>query len=329
MADDLELVVRSIAGEGPSPDFVATLRERVVAEAEATTSPVVLEDQPVRQLDLRPEPEEHPMTKTRGIAAGLAAVAAVIALIVGLAALIRDGGPETTDPQEQSTTAVPTTTATPATTLEAVAVGADADAGCGLSESASVTAAVDPSGESVTFDVTSDPACSGVDVKVVATPATQGFPIEKNATLDDTGAASVTDHLLSTRKGEQDWSVELIVRDTGGVAATGDFAVMGICDLEAADLQATYLPETNEVNIVLTVDPLCAGESFAFDSGGLFASSPPGGWTTYTVDEDGRIEVTERLVTSRSVIDIDAIPAPADRGILTGRVARVTLDIGD
>ena len=50
MADDLELMMRSIEGEGPSPDFVATLRERVVAEADVITSAVDGDDQAVVPL---------------------------------------------------------------------------------------------------------------------------------------------------------------------------------------------------------------------------------------------------------------------------------------
>lgn len=241
-----------------------------------------------------------------------AAAAAVIVVIVsGVAVLSADDDPSTNvaaEPDPQS--------------------AADADAGCGLNESASVIATVDASGESVTIDVTSDPACSGVEVTVSATPATQGIPIVKNLTLDETGAASLTDQLLGSRQAEQGWSVELIVSDTGGVAVTGDFAVTEFCDLEGtADLQVTYLPETNDVSIVLTLEPLCAGTMFTFDREGLFASSPRGGWNTYTVDEAGRIEVTERLVASGPIISIEAIPAPTGGGYLAGPVAIETIDI--
>lgn len=255
-----------------------------------------------------------------------AAAAAVLVLVVGVVAVLAadDDGSSTNvaaDPTAQST-AEPTQS-------EPATVGAEADAGCGLSESASVTATVDPSGESVTFDVTSDPACAGVEVTVSATPATQGVPIEKILTLDDTGAASVTDQLFGSRQAVQDWIVELVVVDTGGVAATASFAVGAFCDLEAtADLQATYLPETHEVDIVFTVDPLCAGSTFTFDPDNYFASSPSGGWAVYTVDEDGRIEVTEQLVVSDQLIAVQAIQVAEERGIATGGVAQVTLDIG-
>lgn len=334
MADDLELAVRSIDGEGPSTDFVVTLRERLLAEAAAPTAS--RSDEAIVGIELQPQEHEERATKyTRWILAG---AAAVIALLVGLVAVTGDDDTirtqvATTDATEPTTvepSVVPDTTA-PATIAapeSAGTPGADADAGCGLSDSASVLSTVDASGESVTIDVMSDPSCSGVDVRVVATPWVQGFPIEKTATLDDTGAASVTDHLLSTRKARQNWTVELLVSGTGGVAATGDFAVTEFCDLEAADLQAEHLPETNEVSIVLTVDPACAGETFTFDRDGIFASSPPGGWATYTVDDDGRVEVIEQLVVSGPIIDVWAVPVAEERGINTGGVARVTLDIG-
>lgn len=89
MADDLELMMRSIEGEAPSPDFVATLRQRIVAEAEAITSAIDDGDQPVVEIDLRPQAEERTMTTTRWMLAGLAAAA--IALIVGFMALSGDG----------------------------------------------------------------------------------------------------------------------------------------------------------------------------------------------------------------------------------------------
>ena len=137
VADDLELIVRSIEGEGPSPDFVASLRERIVAEAEMTTSAVDVDDQPVVEIDLRPQAEERTMTTTRWMLAGLAAAA--IALIVGFVALSGDGddgGLETIEPPEETTTttttAAPSTTAAPTTAVaptEAPTVEDDESAG--------------------------------------------------------------------------------------------------------------------------------------------------------------------------------------------------------
>lgn len=332
MPDELQRTVRSIEDEGPSPEFVATLRELVLAEE--TTQNVAVSDG--ASVEIVQMPGERVARGTAGRRWALAgAAAALVALVVGLVVVVGDGETIPSDdppaPTSLDTVVPPATTAAPATTTvppSAGTPGADADAGCGLSGLASVVAAVDESGESVTIDVESDPSCGGVEVKVVATPWTQGFPIEKFATLDDTGAASVTDHLLSTRNANQNWTVELLVSDTDGVAATGGFAVSGSCDRDAADLRAEHLPETNEVDIVLTLDPACAGETFTFDSHGIFASSPPGGWEVYTVDDDGRIEVTEQLVVEGPIVDVFAIPVAEERGINTGHVARVTLDIG-
>lgn len=330
MADDLDLGVRSIEGESPSPDFLASLRERVLAEAAARTN-----DGVIVEVELEPlHEEERTMNTTRWLLAG--AAAAVIALVVGLVAVTGDDDTTPTPAQDPTTVpAAPASTEAPAATTATISEpesagtpGADAGAGCGLSDSASIVATVESSAESVTIDVSSDPSCGGVDVEVVATPWEQGFPIERRATLDDTGAASVSDHLLGTRSGDQDWKVELLVSDTRGVAATSSFAVTGVCDLDTADLSAAHLPETDEVDIVFTVDPACAGETFTFDRDGIFASSPPGGWEVYVVDDRGRIEVTEQLVVDGPVIDVLAIPVAEDRGINTGDgVARVTLDI--
>ena len=119
MADDLELTLRSIEGEGPSPDFVASLRERVLAEAaapRATTGDdivVTVEPQP-------PEQEERLMTKTRWMLAS--AAAAVILVIVGIVAVtsgddtVRTDEP-TTVPTSQAPAATTQATTTPATTV--------------------------------------------------------------------------------------------------------------------------------------------------------------------------------------------------------------------
>ncbi len=203
-----------------------------------------------------------------------------------------------------------------------------ADGGCDLRERASVIATVATDGASVTFDVASDPACSGVEVSVAATPALQGVPIVKKVALDESGAASVSDQLLGSRQAEQPWRVELSSSESGGVVATAGFDVEQFCDLEAtADLAATHLPESNGIRIVLMVDPLCEGAKFAFDrDGDLFASSPAGGWNTYVVDEAGRIDITEELASTDSIIAIHAIQA--GDGVLAGEIATVTLELG-
>ena len=313
VTDDLETSVRSILGEEPSDDVIAAMRDRIAAHVRETTSEPDPTDHEVHEISLRPEAKERPMA-LRGL---VAAVAAAIVLIIGIITLVgtRDDGRQ--EAVENPTTSTST---------------ADASAGCGLDESASISATVDESGESVTFDIASDPSCAGVEAILTGTPAERGLPIQRSLTLDDTGAARLTDQLLGTREGAQEWTVELTVADTGGVAATGAFAVTQVCDPEnaGADLQATYLPESNEVRVVFTTDPVCAGTRFAFDGGNLFASSPRGGWNTYSVDEDGRVEITEELKADVGpTIGLTAQQAPENRGVLGSPiVARATLDIG-
>jgi len=310
-------LVQSIEGEAPSPDFVASLRQQIVAET--ATPQVVTDAEPVFELDLRPESEERPMAPKRWIVAGLAAAA--IALIVGFVALSGDGddgGLDTVDtPQEPTTTiAASTTTAAPATIQEPVPASGE----CGLA----VTPTVAARGDSVTFEVTSDPGCEGETVRLSATPAAQGIPIQKNLTLDADGVQYVSDQLGGSRKAEQSWTVELTLSDRDDVAAVGGFAVTGFCDLEgSADLQVTYLPDTNEVTIVLTVDPLCAGSVLTFTPEVI--GGPQGGWDRFTVDETSRIEITRPVLAPGPIITIDAIEAGGGATGLT--IASVTLDI--
>jgi hypothetical protein len=102
MADELELLVRSIEGEAPSSDFVATLRERIAIDIAAA---VDVADEPVVEFDLRAEADSSTRWPARWV---LAAVAAAIILIVGFTVLrdgSTEGGIETIDsPLETSTT---------------------------------------------------------------------------------------------------------------------------------------------------------------------------------------------------------------------------------
>lgn len=319
MADDLQQGLQSTLGEEPTDEFLATLRERITAEARRKSSAVDREGHTVLQVDLRPETKEHPM-KMRGM---VAAVAAAIVLILGITVLVTSGD----DDGDGDLEAV-------ATPSESTAAGdaPDASAGCGLDESATVASTVDDAGESVTFEIGFDPGCAGVAVTLSGTPAERGLPITRPLTLDDTGTATLVDQLLGTREGAQSWAIELIVDETGGVAATDSFTVAAVCDPEnaGAELEATYLPDSNEVTLVFTIDPICAGTRFAFDGGNLFASSPSGGWNAYVVDDDGRIELTEELKPDVGpILGFEAQQAPQERGILTGfPAARATLDIG-
>lgn len=126
MADDLKLELRAIAGEGPSPEFVASLRERVLAEAAAPRA--TMSDGEIVAVEPRPlEQEERSMTKNRWMLTG-AAAAAVTALIVGLV-VVADGGGDTTpidEPTTVTTSEAPTTapraTTAPTTTTTSTTV---------------------------------------------------------------------------------------------------------------------------------------------------------------------------------------------------------------
>ena len=120
MADDLELVMRSIDGEGPSPDFVTSLRKRIVAETTTETTSVTSND----EIELRRHRKDRTMTNTRKAMVGFAAAA--IVLILGFVALGGgdDDGPETVDtPQAPTTTAVTETTVEPTTTAVSTELG--------------------------------------------------------------------------------------------------------------------------------------------------------------------------------------------------------------
>lgn len=84
MADDLELRMRSIGGEGPSPEFVATLRERVLAEAAMRRRPAPQDtnDPTMEDIMLSPERNDSPTTSRRWTM--IAAAVAALALVGGL-----------------------------------------------------------------------------------------------------------------------------------------------------------------------------------------------------------------------------------------------------
>ncbi len=86
MADDLERSLHSIEGEDPSADFVATLRERIVAEETASMELAEGRDLAVTVV-LRPELEERNVRTKRWMLVGLAAA---VVLIAGVAALNGD-----------------------------------------------------------------------------------------------------------------------------------------------------------------------------------------------------------------------------------------------
>ncbi len=108
MADDLELLLRSTEGEAPSSEFVASLRERVVAEAQSRPT--------VGSIESEGDPQvESVVRRPRWFL--LAAAAAVVALIAGavLLQLVDDGVEqvETVDePDENSSLSTTTVTTT-------------------------------------------------------------------------------------------------------------------------------------------------------------------------------------------------------------------------
>ncbi len=122
MADDLELILDSIEGEGPSPEFVTSLRNRVVAEM--AKSETDFDHDPVIEINLRRIARESAMSKNRSmLARGAAAVIAVIAVVTGLLALLGGSNGETetiTPPEEVTTTTASsaTSTTTEGTTTE-------------------------------------------------------------------------------------------------------------------------------------------------------------------------------------------------------------------
>ena len=100
MADDLEILVRSIEAEPPSSEPVATLREHIAAEIAAAAD---VTDEPVVEIDLRLEAESSTRRPTRWILAGLAAAIVLIVGFVSLSGGGDEGGIETTDtPPETS-----------------------------------------------------------------------------------------------------------------------------------------------------------------------------------------------------------------------------------
>jgi len=104
MADELELLIRSLEGEAPSSEFVATLREQIANDVAAA---VDFADEPVIEIDLRAEAVSSTRRPTRWVLAG---VAAAIVLIVGFAALRSgddEGGIETIDTPPETTTTIP------------------------------------------------------------------------------------------------------------------------------------------------------------------------------------------------------------------------------
>lgn len=112
MSDDFDNALASMRGEGPSPDFVAALRERIAADSNTTQRSSIAA---VTELEIEPL-RENSMAMTQKFIIGL--VAAAIALVAGLAAIgngsesVSDEVNITDQPAETtSTTAATTTTA--------------------------------------------------------------------------------------------------------------------------------------------------------------------------------------------------------------------------
>lgn len=107
MSEDLGEKVSSTRGQGPSPDFVVALRQRVAAESEARPQhDSALGTALVTEVDLTPKKEKH-MGMTRKVAIGL--VAAAIVLFAGFAIVGTSGDSSdvivvTDDPAETTST---------------------------------------------------------------------------------------------------------------------------------------------------------------------------------------------------------------------------------
>lgn len=81
MDEDLGQKLRAVEGDRPSPEFVATLRRRVLAEA--TTPPSADAIEPITEFDVDAQPHVHAESRTRWprAAVTMAAAAAVVAAL--------------------------------------------------------------------------------------------------------------------------------------------------------------------------------------------------------------------------------------------------------
>lgn len=109
MSDDLDSTVSSARGESPSPDFVAALRERIVAESKAAPRTGIA---PVTELEIKPLREQG-MTTRRKMTIGL--VAAAIVVVAGVAAIANSGDSDGLVVADQSTETTSTTASTTTT----------------------------------------------------------------------------------------------------------------------------------------------------------------------------------------------------------------------
>ncbi len=120
MSDDLERSLPSTRGEGPSPAFVDSLRERIIAESPGAQR---RDEPPLTNIEFLPLKEQR-MSNLRMVIVGLAAAAIVVVagfIATGTGAdgdnqLIADKPDDST-----STTAAPTTSTTAATTTSTTA----------------------------------------------------------------------------------------------------------------------------------------------------------------------------------------------------------------
>lgn len=126
MSDDLDRLVDSIDSEGPSPEFVAALRARIVAETEGPVLAPRTDEPDDDVIDLRPA-GERPARSMRWRAIGM--VAAAVVLIVGLIVLARQDDDLEPIDEPSVSTAVPNTVAGPLATFvaDATPMGDDED----------------------------------------------------------------------------------------------------------------------------------------------------------------------------------------------------------
>ncbi len=121
MAEDLDMLMRSVQGDSPSPEFVAALRERVIAES---GQPIVLTVEPVVAVVPRDRTAAGGPGPTQLILAAAAAITLIVGFVI-LSASRNDGSLDTINPpEEMTTTTVPSTTVT--TTAEPASFAPDA-----------------------------------------------------------------------------------------------------------------------------------------------------------------------------------------------------------
>jgi hypothetical protein len=107
MDDRIDRLMESVEGDGPSPEFVANLRQRVLDEATWVAHDTRIDAKELVTVTSRPRTEARP-TRLRLLVASAAAVLAIVAVALSLVAS-NDDQLSTTDEPSTPITAVPIT----------------------------------------------------------------------------------------------------------------------------------------------------------------------------------------------------------------------------